>query len=171
MIVHIQNTNSQYNLPPFPKKLTCKGNRTAQIAERFEQQSTKLSIASDLALIGNDTQIAALETHLVRSAKVDDPATFAFLRTVPGIGPIPGLVMLYEIDTIRRLPRGQELPVVLAPGGVHARDQPGRGSAAYGVKAMIAFWASSRILPRARAISTLSLSRNDSRSCWVASAS
>ena len=51
---------------------------------------------------GDDQQIAALELHLVKSAKVDDPATFAFLRTVPGIGPILGLVMLYEIDTIRR---------------------------------------------------------------------
>ena len=38
----------------------------------------------------------------MKSAKVDDPATFGFLRTVPGIGPILGLVMLYEIDTIRR---------------------------------------------------------------------
>ena len=30
--------------------------------------------------------------------------TFGFLRTVPGIGPILGLVMLYEIDAIGRFP-------------------------------------------------------------------
>jgi len=103
LIAHVQNTNSQYNLPPFDKKLTYKGNRTAAIADRFEHPSTKLSIAADLALIENyDTQIAALESHLVKSARVDDPTTFGFLRTIPGIGPIPGLVMLYEIDTIRR---------------------------------------------------------------------
>jgi transposase len=103
LIAHIQNTNSQYNLPPFDKKLTYKGNRSAEIAHRFEHPSTQLSITSDLNLIESyDTQIAALETHLVKSAKVDDPATFQFLRTVPGIGPILGLVMLYEIDTIRR---------------------------------------------------------------------
>jgi transposase len=103
LIAHIQNTNSQYNLPPFPKKLTYKGNRSAAIAQRFEHPNTQLSITSDLALIENyDAQIAALETHLVKSAKVDDPATFAFLRTVPGIGPILGLTMLYEIDSIRR---------------------------------------------------------------------
>jgi transposase len=105
LIAHIQNTNSQYNLPPFPKKLTYKGNRSIQIAERFEHPSTRLSISADLDLIENyDTQIAALETHLVKSAKVDDPATFAFLRTVPGIGPVLGLVMLYEIESIRRFP-------------------------------------------------------------------
>ena len=103
LIAHVQNTNAQYNLPPFDKKLTYKGNRTAAIADRFEHPSTQLSIGADLALIENyDTQIAALETHLVKSAKVDDPTTFAFLRTVPGIGPILGLVMLYEIDAIGR---------------------------------------------------------------------
>ena len=62
-----------------------------------------MSITSDLNLIdAYDTEIAALELHLTRTAKVDDPATFQFLRTVPGIGPILGLVMLYEIDAIRR---------------------------------------------------------------------
>ena len=30
--------------------------------------------------------------------------TFGLLRTVPGIGPILGLVLLYEIDAIRRFP-------------------------------------------------------------------
>jgi transposase len=103
LIAHIQNTNAQYNLPTFPKKLTYKGNRSDDIAQRFEHPSTRLSITADLELIESyDTQIAALESHLVKSAKVDDPATFGFLRTVPGIGPILGLVMLYEIDTIRR---------------------------------------------------------------------
>jgi transposase len=103
MIAHIQNTNSQYNLPPFDKKLSYKGNRNESIAKRFEHPSTQLSIASDLNLIdAYDREIAALELHLVKSARVDDPVTFQFLRTVPGIGPILGLVMLYEIDSIRR---------------------------------------------------------------------
>jgi transposase len=103
LIAHVQNTNAQYNLPPFDKKLTYKGNRTAAIADRFEHPSTQLSIRSDLALVENyDAQIAALENHLIKSARVDDPATFGFLRTVPGIGPILGLVMLYEIDQIGR---------------------------------------------------------------------
>jgi transposase len=105
LIAHIQNTNSQYNHPPFEKKLAYKGNRSATIADRFEHPSTRLSITSDLDLIDSyDTQVAALETHLVKSAKVDDPATFGFLRTIPGVGPILGLVMLYEIDAITRFP-------------------------------------------------------------------
>ena len=105
MIAHIQNTNSQFNLPVFPKKLTYAGNRTADLLDRFEEPSTKLSISADLNLIaGYDEQIKQLELHLQRHAKVDDPVTFGLLRTIPGIGPILGLILLYEIDAIARFP-------------------------------------------------------------------
>jgi transposase len=105
LITHIQLLNSQYNLPAFEKKLTYKGNRNAAIADRFPHPSTQLSVAANLNLIDSyDQQIAALELHLTRSAKIDDPATFGFLKSIPGIGPILGLVMLYEIDAIRRFP-------------------------------------------------------------------
>jgi transposase len=105
LIAHIQNTNSQFNHPPFPKKLTYAGNRTADLAERFDDPSTRLSVAADLGLIaGYDTQLATLERHLIKNAKIDDPVTFGLLRTVPGIGPILGLVLLYEIDQISRFP-------------------------------------------------------------------
>ena len=105
LIAHIVNTNSQYNLPPFPKKLTYQGNRDAAIAERFERPSTRLSVAADLNLIeAYDAQIHTIELHLTRSAKIDDPVTFGFLKTVPGIGPILGLTMLYEIDQVKRFP-------------------------------------------------------------------
>jgi len=105
LIAHIVNTNSQFNLPPLTKKLTYAANRSEAIAERFTDPSTRLMVESDLALIDDyDTQIARLELHLTRTAKVDDPVTFGFLRTVPGIGPILGLILLYEIDAIARFP-------------------------------------------------------------------
>jgi transposase len=105
LIAHIQNTNSQFNHPPFPKKLTYAGNRTAEVADRFDDPSTRLSVQADLGLIaGYDAQVAALERHLVKNARIDDPVTFQLLRTVPGIGPILGLVLLYEIDQIGRFP-------------------------------------------------------------------
>ena len=105
LITHIQNTNTQFNLPPLSKKLTYAANRSPAIAERFAHPSTRLSITADLGLIdGYDQQIAELERHLVKNAKVDDPVTFGQLRTVPGIGPILGLILLYEIDQIGRFP-------------------------------------------------------------------
>jgi len=105
LIAHIVNTNSQFNLPPLPKKLAYAGNRSDEIAARFRDPSTQLMIRSDLALIDNyDEQIKKLELHLTQTAKIDDPVTFQFLRTVPGIGPILGLILLYEIDQIGRFP-------------------------------------------------------------------
>jgi transposase len=105
LIAHIVNTNSQFNLPPLAKKLTYAANRSEEIATRFADPSTRLMVETDLALIADyDRQVARLELHLTRTAKVDDPVTFGFLRTVPGIGPILGLTLLYEIDAIARFP-------------------------------------------------------------------
>lgn len=105
LIAHIQNTNSQFNHPPFSKKLIYAGNRNSELAERFDDPSTKLSIESDLKLIANyDEQLLTIERHLTKHAKVDDPVMFGLLKTIPGIGPILGLVLLYEIDDITRFP-------------------------------------------------------------------
>jgi len=105
LIAHIVNTNSQFNLPPLAKKLSYAANRSEEIAERFTDPSTRLMIQADLHLIdAYDAQIAELERHLLKSAKVDEPVTFGFLRTIPGIGPILGLILLYEIDRVERFP-------------------------------------------------------------------
>jgi transposase len=105
LITHIVNTNTQFNLPALSKKLTYAANRTEDLVDRFTDPSTKLAVTADLGLIdAYDGQIAELERHLVRHAKVDDPVTFGLLKTVPGIGPILGLTLLYEVDRIARFP-------------------------------------------------------------------
>src|SRR3954447_13361419 len=105
-LVHLQNTNSQYNLPPFPKKLAYAQNRAElDIPERFSDPSVQKNVGVDLALIdAYDAQLADLELYLSRAAKVDDPQACHRLRSVPGIGKILALVMLYEIHDIRRFP-------------------------------------------------------------------
>lgn len=45
----------------------------------------------------------------MRTARGHDANTLYRLRTVPGIGKILSLVILYEIHNIRRFPRPQEL--------------------------------------------------------------
>jgi transposase len=105
LIAHVVNTNTQFNLPALTKKLTYAANRTPDLVDRFTDPSTRLMVAADLALVDHyDHEIAELERYLVPHAKVDDPVTFGLLRTVPGIGPILGLTLLYEIDDIRRFP-------------------------------------------------------------------
>ena len=105
LLAHIQNTNSQYNLPPFEKRLTYKGNRDESIAERFAHPSTQLAVRADLRMIESyDEQINTIETHMKKFAKVDDPVAFGLLQTVPGIGPILALTILYEVDSVARFP-------------------------------------------------------------------
>jgi transposase len=103
-ITHVQNTNSQYNFPVFGKKLAYAANRAAlAVAERFTDPSVKKSVEVDLDLIDHlDQSIGDLELYLTRTAKVDDIHTYQRLKTVPGVGPILALVLLYEIHDIRR---------------------------------------------------------------------
>ena len=50
LIAHIQNTNTQYNLPPFGKKIAYKTNRIG-IEERFYDESVRENIELDLSLL------------------------------------------------------------------------------------------------------------------------
>src|SRR5207253_945050 len=96
-LAHIQNSVSQYNLPPLAKKLLYAANREG-VAEKFAHASTRKMIETDLAMIAAaDEQIRSLELHLTRTAKVDDPIAYQLLRTIPGIGSVLGLVLLYEL--------------------------------------------------------------------------
>jgi transposase len=108
LLAHIQNTNSQYNLPEIGKKLAYKANR-AGVAERFLDPAVQKSIEVDLALIDiYDRLLTTLELDLVQTAKTHDAQTFYRLRSIPGIGKILALVLLYEIHDIHRFPRVQE---------------------------------------------------------------
>jgi len=64
----------------------------------------------DLALIGYyDHLLSDVELHIVKAAKQHDAQTLYLLQTVPGIGKILSLVLLYEIHDIQRFPRGQDV--------------------------------------------------------------
>ena len=104
LLTHLQILNAQYNLPPFPKKLGFAANRAEMnIAERFAEVSVQQNAALDLALIDTlEQQIAAAESYLVRTAKVDDVQTYHRLQTIPGVGTILALVLLYELHDVGR---------------------------------------------------------------------
>jgi len=106
LVTHLQILNGQYNLPPFPKRLAYAGNRQElDIAHRFADPSVQQSATVDLAVIDVlEEHIDALELYLARTAKVDDLQTFYRLRSIPGVGKIIALILLYEIHDIRRFP-------------------------------------------------------------------
>lgn len=108
LLAHVQNTNSQYNLPAIGKKIAYKANRDG-VAERFADPAVQKSIEVDLALIGYyDALLRDVELSIVKTAKHHDANTLYLLQTVPGIGKILSLVLLYEIHDIARFPRVQD---------------------------------------------------------------
>jgi transposase len=97
LLAHVHNTNSQYNLPEIGKQIAYKANRDG-VAERFADPAVQKSIEVDLALI----------TYYDELLRDVDANTLYLLQTVPGIGKILSLVLLYEIHRIERFPRVQD---------------------------------------------------------------
>jgi len=108
LLAHVQNTNSQYNLPALGKNIAYKANRDG-VAERFADPAVQKSIEVALSLVSYyDELLRDVALTIVKTAKQHDANTLYRLQTVPGIGKILSLVLLYEIHHIDRFPRVQE---------------------------------------------------------------
>ena len=107
ILAHVQNTNHQYNLPDIGK-IAYKSKRKG-VAERFPDISVQKSIELDLALLDHyDQLLLRLEHELSLIAKVHDADSYFRVRSIPGIGRILGLVLIYEIHDINRFPSVQD---------------------------------------------------------------
>src|SRR5262249_49931505 len=96
------------NLPEIGKKIAYKANRSG-VAERFAAPAVQKSVEVDLALLDSyDQLLRDLELAIVKTANQHDANTLYVLQTVPGIGKVLSLVLLYEIHDIARFPRVQD---------------------------------------------------------------
>lgn len=108
LLAHIQNTASQYNHQDPLGRIAKPQNREG-LVDRFELPSVKMSVAANLEMIGTyDKVLAALEQDIIKSAMAHDPGAYALLKTIPGVGRIIALNMLYEIQDINRFPTVQD---------------------------------------------------------------
>jgi Transposase IS116/IS110/IS902 family len=108
MLAHMQKTNSPYNLPEIGQKLAYQANR-AGVAERCPDPAVHKSIEVDLGLIGYDDQVLnAREWTLVNTATPHQAQTLYRLQSVPGMGNLLALVLLYEMHDMVRFPRVQD---------------------------------------------------------------
>jgi transposase len=108
LLAHVQNTNSQYNLPDIGANLAYTANRGG-VAERFTDAAVQKNIEVDLALITYyDELLRDLELSIIQTAKKHDANTLYLLQPVPGVGKILSLVRLDEIHDIARCPRVQD---------------------------------------------------------------
>ena len=104
LTAHIQNTVSQYNLPPLGARVAKHSERDS-IAMHFPDPVVRQMVELDITVIENrDGQLRVLEQDLAMKAKAHDAFTYHLLRSVPGIGRILSLVILYEIEDVGRFP-------------------------------------------------------------------
>lgn len=102
LLAHVQNTFTQYNIR------TSSGWGRDRLREDdptapFTDESVKFMLRADISVIERlDETIVKLESHLIRHAKVDDPIRYQLLRTIPGVGAVLALVILYEVHDIDR---------------------------------------------------------------------
>jgi transposase len=107
LLTHVQQTHCQDNWPEMGKKLASKATR-AGVAERCPAPAVPKSIEVDLALIDSEDQLLQdLELAMVTTATQHDANTLSLLQTVPGIGTILSLVLLYAMHDMARFPRVQ----------------------------------------------------------------
>jgi transposase len=102
LLAHIQNTNTQYNLPSFNKNISRKFNHEG-VAERFDDPSVRAAVQADLTMIeAFNRLIRPLEWQIEKTACQHDHNGLYLLRTIPGVGQILALTILYEVNDIKR---------------------------------------------------------------------
>jgi len=108
LITHIKCTFAQYNLPEPEQKISRVAHRDG-IAEQIPDPGASRNVQLDLDVLSfYDQTLTKLEQELTVIAKDHDPDSYFRLRTVPGIGKILSLVILYEIHDINRFPSVQD---------------------------------------------------------------
>jgi len=109
LISHIQNTTMQYNLEPLGALSKPHHRRDKDIIGHFPDPVVRKIVETDLILIDYyDPIIKDLDTHILSLAKGHNPTGLCLLRSIPGVGEVLALTMLYEIHDINRFPsRGE----------------------------------------------------------------
>jgi transposase len=102
---HIQNLRYQYNVSAFEKAINKASNRIG-IAQRFGDPMVAASVEVDSKLLDAlHEQILFIERKLTKEMHLHDPAAIQLLRTIPGIGRTLAMVIVYEVQDIRRFAR------------------------------------------------------------------
>jgi transposase len=81
----------------------------ATLPEPFADVAVQRNAEADLAMVGYyDTVIRDLEQHVLAATRSNRAKELNLLQTIPGIGPILALTLLYEVDTIDRFTTRQQ---------------------------------------------------------------
>lgn len=108
LVGHIRMSGQQLNLPDLVVRDFRKANR-GTIAERFADTCARKNVELDVSLIDSyDQLLTQTELFIAKTTREYDSNTYYRLRSIPGIGKILALTLLYEIHDIERFPSVQD---------------------------------------------------------------
>jgi transposase len=110
LLAHVKMSYHQYNLPAPTSVLVYEKNRK-ELKLPFSDPSVVKMVEGDLALIAHHTEVITdIERHIrsLQFEKREVGMELCLLRTVPGIGDVLSVTILYEIEDIARFPRVQD---------------------------------------------------------------
>jgi hypothetical protein len=108
LLAHVQQTNRQDNRPELGKPLADKANRDG-VAERCPDPAVQKRVAVDLALMDYDDQRRSdVALTIVQTAQQHQAQARYRRQSVPGLGKMLRVVLLYAMHDLSRFPRVQD---------------------------------------------------------------
>ncbi len=100
---HLQVLCAQHGKIDLPTKAVKDKSSRRKLVKLFDDLDLQMIIASDLEFIESlDPIIAKLEWRITQQAKNHNHTDYQLLRSIPGVGEILALIILYETHNIRR---------------------------------------------------------------------
>jgi transposase len=109
LLAHLQNLRHTYNRGAFEKRIAYPSNREGVVAHFAGEPMVQANAALDLSLLAHyDKLLVDLELRLVRQAKREAPKGFHLLLSIPGIGKVLAMTIVYELHDVHRFERVQQ---------------------------------------------------------------
>jgi transposase len=109
LLAHLQNLTHAYQRGAFEKRIAYPSNREGVVAHFAGEPMVQANAALDLALLGKyDELLVELEAELVRKVKREAQQGFHLLRSIPGVGKVLAMTIVYELHDIARFERVQQ---------------------------------------------------------------
>lgn len=105
LLTHISMNQTAEGLTPAAKSGRNREIWTERVLAQYENPLHRLAVTCEMEMIESyDTQIKKLEDEVTLQARKHEGKAYSLLNTVPGIGRILSMTILFELDTVERFP-------------------------------------------------------------------
>lgn len=105
LMTHVSMNQMAEGLTPVAKGGHNRDVWIERILTQYDNPLHRMAVTCEMDMIrAYDTQIVKLEAEIIRQAKHHEGRDYQLLNTVPGIGRILAMTILFELDAIERFP-------------------------------------------------------------------